>query len=82
MKKYILYVKKYNILINDYEMVAYIAETEDILHTMGEIYFRTLEAIKRIDFIPYKESSIKFCQEKNIKIFEWQNKYKIGDKRL
>lgn len=82
MKKYILYVRKYNIMINDYEVVAYIVETEDILHTMGEIIYTTFEAIKRIDFIPYKESSIKYCEEKNIKIFEWKNKYKIGDERL
>ena len=50
MSKYKLWIRKYNILKNDYEVVEKIVETNDIYHEIGYIYCNTIEAIKRIDY--------------------------------
>lgn len=50
MKQYKLYIRKYNILLNDYEVVEKIVFTNDIYHEIGYIYCTTLEHIKRIDY--------------------------------
>ena len=51
MKKYKLFIKKYNFIKNDYEVVEKIIETKDIYHEIGYIYCTTLEEIKRIDYV-------------------------------
>lgn len=50
MKKYKLWIRKYNLLKNDYEVVERIVETNDIYHEIGYIYCTTIEEIKRIDY--------------------------------
>lgn len=50
MKKYKLFISKYNIMKNDYEVIEQIVETDDIYHVIGYIYCTTLEEIKRIDY--------------------------------
>lgn len=49
-KKYKLFIRKYNIMKNDYEVVKKIVLTDDIYHTIGYIYCTTFEDIKRIDY--------------------------------
>lgn len=49
--KYKLFIRKYSILKNDYIVEEYTVETKDIYHTIGEIYCRTIEDIKRIDYV-------------------------------
>lgn len=51
MKKYKLFIKKYNFIKNNYEVVEKIIETKDIYHEIGYIYCTTLEEIKRIDYV-------------------------------
>lgn len=50
MKKYKLWITKYNILKRDYEVIEEIITTNDIYHEIGYIYCTTLEDIKRIDY--------------------------------
>lgn len=55
MKKYKLYIRKYNIMINDYELVTKVVTTNDIYHEIGYIYCTSLEHIKRIDYCEVQE---------------------------
>ena len=75
MKKYLLYVRKYSIMINDYKMYVYICETNDVLHTIGEMYYRSLEAIKRITFVDYSKEREEYLLAKGYEIYNWYNKY-------
>lgn len=54
MKKYKLYIKRYNFLKNDYETIEIEILTDDIYHEIGYIYCTSLEHIKRIDYIEIK----------------------------
>lgn len=79
MKEYLFYVRKYNIFANDYLLTVYRCKTNDPLHTMGEMIYRTFEEIKRIDFVENSPGREKYWEEHNEKIHEWTDKYKIGD---
>lgn len=75
MKKYFLYVWKYNIMKNDYVLYIYFVKTEDIFHTMGEMFFRSLKHIKRIDFVNYTEKKENYLRSAVGKILNWKDKY-------
>ena len=55
MKKYKLWIRKYNLFKNEYEEIEKIVRTNDIYHEIGYIYCTTLEDIKRIDYLEIKE---------------------------
>ena len=55
MKKYKLWIRKYNLFKNEYEVIEKIVRTNDIYHEIGYIYCTTLEDIKRIDYLEIKE---------------------------
>lgn len=55
MKTYKLFIRKYNIFKNDYEVEEKLVKTNDIYHEIGYIYCSTLEEIKRIDYTEVKE---------------------------
>ena len=55
MKKYKLWIRKYNIFKNDYEVVEKVITTNDIYHEIGYIYCTTLEKIERIGYQEVKE---------------------------
>lgn len=55
MKKYKLWIRKYNILKNDYEVIEAAITTNDIYHEIGYIYCTKLEKIERIDYQEVKE---------------------------
>lgn len=55
MKKYKLWIRKYNLFKNDYEVIEKIVTTNDIYHEIGYIYRTTIEEIKRIDYQEVKE---------------------------
>lgn len=57
MKTYKLFIRKYNININDYIVEEKIVKTDDIYHEIGYIYCTTIEDIKRIDYCKIKEVS-------------------------
>lgn len=56
MKIYKLFIRKYNIIKNDYETIEQIIETNDIYHEIGKIYCTTLDHIKRIDYYEIKDT--------------------------
>lgn len=55
MKKYKLWIRKYNLFKNDYEIIEEVITTSDIYHEIGYIYCTTIEDIKRIDYQEIKE---------------------------
>ena len=55
MKKYKLYIRKYNIMLNDYTTIEKVVETDDIYHEIGYIYCTSIEHIKRIDYFEIKK---------------------------
>lgn len=50
MKKYKLWIRKYNLFKNEYEVIEDVIATNDIYHEIGYIYCTTIEDIKRIDY--------------------------------
>lgn len=74
-KTYFLYVQKYNAFKNDYQLYVYKATTPDIFHTMGEMPYRTLENIRRIDYVEYTEEKEKWWKERGQDILIWKDKY-------
>ena len=55
MKKYKLWIRKYNLFKNEYEVIEKIVRTNDIYHEIGYIYCTTLEDIRRVDYHEIKE---------------------------
>lgn len=55
MKKYKLWIRKYNLFKNEYEVIEKIVRINDIYHEIGYIYCTTIEDIKRIDYHEIKE---------------------------
>lgn len=55
MKTYKLFIRKYNIMLNDYIIEERIIKTKDIYHEIGYIYCTTIEDIKRISYFETKE---------------------------
>lgn len=55
MKKYKLFIRRYDIIKNDYIVEERIVDTNDIYHTIGYIYCNSIEHIKRIDYIELKQ---------------------------
>ena len=50
MKTYKLFIRKYDIGVNDYVVVERIIKTDDLYHEIGKIYCQSIEEIKRIDY--------------------------------
>lgn len=46
---HLMYVRKYSIITNGYELYIVGVNTNDIYHTMGEYLFRSETQVKRID---------------------------------
>ena len=59
MKKYKLWIKKYNLLKNENEIIEEVIATNDIYHEIGYIYCTSLEKIERIDYQEVKEQEEK-----------------------
>lgn len=76
---HLLYVRTYNIMPNDYVLYVYGVKTNDILHTVGEMYYRSSTAIERINFVKCTQSSLDYIKEKGLTIYPFKDKYKAGD---
>ena len=50
MKTYLLKIKQYDILINDYKLKVYKVTTDNIYRIIGKIYCTSFEQIERITF--------------------------------
>ena len=77
-KRFIFYVNKYSISTNDYKVYAYICYCFDPLHTMGEILYRSMEHIKRIDFVEYSQERYEYILEKRVPIVYFSDKYNLN----
>ncbi|PWL54715.1 MAG: hypothetical protein DBY36_01885 [Clostridiales bacterium] len=77
---HLLYVRKYSISTNDYELYVYGVNTTDIYHTMGEMYFRSIAHIERIDFAELTpdnaQAKLDFWKSEGKEILVWHDKYK------
>lgn len=50
VEQFILYVTKYSIFSNAYELFKYRCYTDDLYHVIGYMYCTTLEKIERISY--------------------------------
>lgn len=70
-KTYLLYVRKYNIIANDYTIKVLRVKTDNVYRIVGKLYSTSLERIDRItwnDCIPERE---KFWEENNYTIYDY-----------
>ena len=76
---HLIYVRQYSIITNNYELIVYGTNTDDIFHTMGEILYRSETQVKSIDFVELTQENIKsklnFWQKENKTIYTWIDKY-------
>lgn len=69
-KDYLFYV---HYVLNG--LCIYRCKTNDPYHVIGEIMYRSIEAITRMAFCEYNEIKMKFWIDEGYKIHEWVNKY-------
>lgn len=72
---HLLYVRQYSIISNDYELYVIGVKTKDIFHTMGEYIYRTMEQVKRINYVECTQEKIDYWLKEGYKIYEFRNKY-------
>ncbi len=75
MKEYLFYVRKFSVFKNDYALYIYKAKTKDPFHTIGEIVYRTIEHITRIDFVEATEQRLSYWASEEYDIYTWKDKY-------
>lgn len=61
---FLVYVRQYSILINDYVLIVYKVTTDNIYRVIGKIVCTALESIKRIDFNSWSQSREDFWIKK------------------
>lgn len=71
MKTYLLYVRKYDMSINDYALKVYKTTTSNVYRVIGKIYCTSIEAIKRIDYAEYTEKRRDFWEKNHFEIVEY-----------
>ena len=72
---FLIHTRQYDIFIRDYKIVIYKVTTSDIFHTVGEIYYRTLEALKRVTFSEWTEERERYWTDQGCTIHSWHDKY-------
>lgn len=75
MYNYLLYVRKYSIFTNDYELFVYGVNTNDIFHTIGEFYYRSETKISRLDYVKCTQLKLDFWAKQGFKIYSFFDKY-------
>ena len=71
MKTYFLYVRKYSILTNDYELYVYKVTTDNVYRIIGKIVVTTMEQIKRIDYCRWSKEKEQFWLDRNQEIINY-----------
>ena len=71
MKTYFLYVRKYSILTNDYELYVYKVTTDNVYRIIGKIVVTTMEQIERIDYCLWSEEKEQFWLDRNKEIINY-----------
>lgn len=76
---HLLYVRQYSVITNSYELFVYGVKTKDIYHTIGEMYARSLEHIKRIDWVVLtpenRQAKFDYWEEQGKQIDTWYDKH-------
>lgn len=77
---HLLYVRKYSIFSDKYELFVYGVSTNDIFHTIGEFYFRCFEKIESIAYVELtdknRQAKFDFLKKHNLKIHFFQDEIK------
>ncbi len=69
---YLLYVRKYSIITNDYVLYVYKVTTDNIYRIIGKIVCTSMEHIKRIDFNEWMQEREDFWKENGYDIHPYR----------
>lgn len=69
MRTYLLYIRKYSIIANDYVLYVYKVTTDNIYRIIGKIVCTSMEHIKRIDFNEWLQEREDFWKEQGYEIY-------------
>lgn len=64
---HLLYVRQYSIADNDYNLVVYGVNAEDIFHTMGELMYRSHTQVKRITYVECTQEKLNYWLKMDLK---------------
>lgn len=78
---HLLYVKKYSIFTNKYELYVVGVNTKDIFHTMGEYLYRSETQVKRIDKVECTQEKLDFWAKEGYEIYGFKDKYIVKNER-
>ncbi len=71
MKTYLLKVRQYDIVINNYEIKVYKVTTDNVYRVIGKIYCTALEEIKWIYYSLWCEKRENFWREEGYEIIDY-----------
>ena len=77
MKTYLLIVRQYEIMVNDYIIKVYKVTTDNIYRIIGKMYCTALEKIDRIDYVEWQEKREKFWQEHGYTVREYKEPIRL-----
>ena len=78
---HLLYVRKYSIITNDFELYVIGVNTKDIFHTMGEYLYRSETLVERIDQVECTQEKLDFWAKEGYEIYEFKDKYIVKTER-
>ncbi len=68
MKTYLLKVRKYSIITNNYELYVYKVTTDNIYRIIGKMMATSLEHIKRVDYSEWMQEREDYWKENGFEI--------------
>ena len=72
MKTFLLYVRQYDISVNNNRLKVYKVTTDNLYRIIGKMYCTALEKIDQIDYNGYNEEREKFWKENGYTIEEYK----------
>lgn len=72
MKTFLLYVRKYDISINNTKLIVYKIETDSIYRIIGKMYSTSIEKIERIDYILWTKEKESFWNERGVTVHNYR----------
>lgn len=80
MTTYKLFIRKYDIRVNDYVVVERIIKTDDLYHEIGKIYCQSIEDIKRIDYKELKTNKDEKISDLELVLEKYRNAKLLANK--
>ncbi len=77
---HLLYVRKYSILTNKWELYIVGVNTKDVFHTIGEYLYRSETQVERINYRECTQKRLDFWQKEGYAIREFKDTYTIQEK--